>query len=445
MFELEGDVFSIFLPGSRRSRARNIVADKPQNKTHTHDNLRFYTSKTEALYFVFQPTVGAPVDEITTWLNGGPGELSLESFFQGNGDFVWGYGQYAPTINPYAWVNLTNVLWVEQPVGTGFSIGEVTATNETDAVKDFNSFFLNFLQTFGIKNFKIFLTGESYAGRYVPHFSSAMIDRKRPVYFNVSGALMYDPCIGSYVWEQNHGPIVPFAVKDKKVLERNASFLTQLQARDKTSAFVAPNPCFNIPEISSQCPLRSDSLGYPTGLQYLYPGQPIYSNRTDMKKTTNAPLGIGWLECKGPGDTSPDPIQSVLPRVIGATNRVLISNGDLDMSIIADGTLLAIPNMCWGGEPDFQSQPNTSIVITLLDLQYAATFEANNGLMWAQTYLSGHMEVQSKPRSSYRHLQWLLGHIEMLQRNANLHLTWPDHILINITKEVEESSVDEYP
>jgi Serine carboxypeptidase len=28
-----------------------------------------------ALYFVFQPTVGAPVDEITIWLNGGPGKL----------------------------------------------------------------------------------------------------------------------------------------------------------------------------------------------------------------------------------------------------------------------------------------------------------------------------------------------------------------------------------
>jgi len=26
-----------------------------------------------ALYYVFQPTIGAPVDEITIWLNGGPG------------------------------------------------------------------------------------------------------------------------------------------------------------------------------------------------------------------------------------------------------------------------------------------------------------------------------------------------------------------------------------
>jgi hypothetical protein len=27
-----------------------------------------------ALFFVFQPTVGEPVDEVTIWLNGGPGE-----------------------------------------------------------------------------------------------------------------------------------------------------------------------------------------------------------------------------------------------------------------------------------------------------------------------------------------------------------------------------------
>lgn len=29
-----------------------------------------------ALFFVFQPTVGEPVDEITIWMNGGPGALS---------------------------------------------------------------------------------------------------------------------------------------------------------------------------------------------------------------------------------------------------------------------------------------------------------------------------------------------------------------------------------
>lgn len=57
--------------------------------------------------------------------------------------------------------NLTNVLWVEQPVGTGFSTGEVTATSEEDIAADFVGFFENFQETFGIKNFQIYVTGES--------------------------------------------------------------------------------------------------------------------------------------------------------------------------------------------------------------------------------------------------------------------------------------------
>ncbi len=67
-------------------------------------------------------------------------------------------------------------------------------------------FVFNFEKIFGIKKFKIFVTGESYgikiaareldiitngkilAGRYVPYISAAMFDKKNPEYFNVSGA-----------------------------------------------------------------------------------------------------------------------------------------------------------------------------------------------------------------------------------------------------------------
>jgi carboxypeptidase D len=209
------------------------------------------------------------------------------------------------------------------------------------------------------------------------------------------------------------------------------------------SAAYAPNPCFNVYEIGTQCPLLSDPLGYPTDLQYSYSGLPVYFNRSDVKRAMNAPHNVEWLECKGPvfvgdggpqseGDLSPDPAQSVLPRVIEATNRVLVSNADLDMEILTDGTLMAIQNMTWNGKLGFQSKPATPIVITLPDLQYGPVFEENGfgdienpqgtmgiqhyerGLMWAQTYLSGHMQPQFQPRSSYRHLQWLLGHTDVL-------------------------------
>lgn len=98
---------------------------------------------------------------------------------------------YSAEHNPYSWVNLTNVLWVEQPVGTGFSIGEVRAKSEEDIAQDFVKFFKNFQKKFGIKKFKIYVTGESYAGRYVPYISAAMLDEKDETYYDLSGRDCY--------------------------------------------------------------------------------------------------------------------------------------------------------------------------------------------------------------------------------------------------------------
>ena len=50
------------------------------------------------------------------------------------------------------------MIWVEQPVGTGFSKGKVTATNEYDVAKEFIGFFKNWETLFGIKNYKIYIT-----------------------------------------------------------------------------------------------------------------------------------------------------------------------------------------------------------------------------------------------------------------------------------------------
>lgn len=96
----------------------------------------------------------------------------------------------------------------------------------------------------------------------------------------------------------------------------------------------------------------------------------------------HAPQNVEWSECSGPvfvddDDTSLDPIQKVLPQVIEATNRVLVANGQLDLVVITDGTLLAIQNMTWGGILGFETEPTTPIVITLPDLQYYQVFIDN--------------------------------------------------------------------
>lgn len=361
----------------------------------------------------------------------------------------------------------------------------VTATSEEEIAQDFLSFFTNFQTIFGISNHKIYVTGESYAGRYVPYIADAMLQRNDTVHFNVSGILVYDPSIGQGSYQQEAAVIVPYVFNYANFFNFNETFMAQLAdahyscgyaeylakylrfppgppqpaiAADATNSSTCNlwqsvyheayrvNPCFNVYEINLQCPILSDPLGFPSDLVYLYPGfgSTYYFDRADVKAAMHAPANASWILCTGLafnstnssfafGDSSLDPIQSVLPRVIDSTQRVLVGGGDYDMELISDGILLAIQNMTWGGTAGFQTRPSKQIIIDLPDLQYADVFASSGfdgwdgpgqgvmgtqhferGLMWAQTKQSGHMQPQFQPRSSYRHLQWLLGKIDEL-------------------------------
>lgn len=56
-----------------------------------------YDDPSRALFFFFAPTTGDPVDEVTIWLNGGPGCSSLEGFFQENVRMNWNLHLYLLT------------------------------------------------------------------------------------------------------------------------------------------------------------------------------------------------------------------------------------------------------------------------------------------------------------------------------------------------------------
>ena len=122
---------------------------------------------------------------------------------------------------------------------------------------------------------------------------------------------------------------------------------------------------------------HEDPLGFPTDLAYSYPGLvPLYFDRADVKAAMHAPANIVWQEYSNGSvffnsiDNSLDPIQYVLPQVIEATNRVLVSNANLDFVVITADTLLSIQNMTWNGKLGFEQEPSTPTVITLPDLQY---------------------------------------------------------------------------
>lgn len=145
--------------------------------------------------------------QITVWLNGGPGCSSLAGIMLENGPFLWQPGTYRPVRNPYAWNNLTNMVYIDQPAGTGFSLGPSTVVSEFDVARQFMDFWRRFMKTFDLQNRKIYLTGESYAGQYIPYIASQMLDQDDDEYFRVAGIQINDPYINELPVLQDGMPL----------------------------------------------------------------------------------------------------------------------------------------------------------------------------------------------------------------------------------------------
>ncbi|KAH8785603.1 Alpha/Beta hydrolase protein [Diaporthe sp. PMI_573] len=427
------------------------------------------TNSSDNLFFWFFPSEKPAAEkEILIWLNGGPGCSSLEGFLQENGPFLWQYGTYKPVANPWSWHKLTNVVWVEQPVGTGFSQGTPTATSEEDVAKQFMSWFKNFVDTFAMQGYSVYITGESYAGQYVPYIASAMLDANDTTYYNVSGIMIYDPSI-AYDDLQSGVTVVPFVESAAAVFPFNDTFWADIRARDAACGYAdfrdeflsfpppsllpgpddipgknndscqalygdifdavsAVNPCFDIYAVQTTCPLLWDVLGFPGSFGYQPEGASIYFNRTDVQEAINAPKMV-WEECASGdvfvdgGDSSLPSSITVLPGVIERTQNVIIGHGVLDMVLIANGTLLAIQNMTWGGAQGFQTAPKDPFYVpyhdevslsTLAAAGVMGTTHTERGLTYVSIALSGHMVPQYQPTAAYRQLEVLLGRVSSL-------------------------------
>lgn len=116
-------------------------------------------------------------DPVILWLNGGPGCSSATGLF-----FELGPSSINATIqpefNPYSWNSNASVIFLDQPVGVGYSYTEGDEVKNTaTAAKDFFVFLELFFQKFPeFKLNKFHIAGESYAGHYIPKFASEIIN-----------------------------------------------------------------------------------------------------------------------------------------------------------------------------------------------------------------------------------------------------------------------------
>jgi carboxypeptidase D len=98
----------------------------------------------------------------------------MEGLMTENGPVNWLPGTDAPSPNPCTWLNLTNVVWIDQPLGVGYSQGEPDIETEEELAEQFIGFWKNFVKLFCMEEWAMYLTGESYAGMYIPYIAGAV-------------------------------------------------------------------------------------------------------------------------------------------------------------------------------------------------------------------------------------------------------------------------------
>ncbi|KAE9368214.1 carboxypeptidase-like protein S1 [Stipitochalara longipes BDJ] len=124
-------------------------------------------------FWFFEARNNATTAPLATWFNGGPGCSSMIGLFQENGPCHFVNGDSTPSLNPYSFNEYANMLYVDQPIGTGFSYGTDPTTSTVTAApyvwKLLQAFFAQFPQ-YESRDFGIFT--ESYGGHYGPEFAS---------------------------------------------------------------------------------------------------------------------------------------------------------------------------------------------------------------------------------------------------------------------------------
>ncbi|CAB0040177.1 unnamed protein product [Trichogramma brassicae] len=132
------------------------------------------------MFFWFFPAQMEPKNApVVLWLQGGPGATSLFGLFTENGPYSVTKNQTLQR-RKYSWNLNHNVIYIDNPVGTGYSFTDDDkgyAVNETDVGRDVHTaleqFFLLFPE---LRANDFYVTGESYAGKYVPAVSHAIKD-----------------------------------------------------------------------------------------------------------------------------------------------------------------------------------------------------------------------------------------------------------------------------
>ncbi|KAG9134200.1 hypothetical protein Leryth_023203 [Lithospermum erythrorhizon] len=155
-----------------------------------------------ALFYWFYEATTLPEEKpLVLWLNGGPGCSSVGyGATQEIGPFFLDTNTNGLKLNPYSWNREANLLFLESPIGVGFSYSNTSsdydnigdAFSADDAYAFLHQWFLKFPS---YRTRTLYIAGESYAGKYVPELAELIHDNNKDVslFIDLKGIIVGNP------------------------------------------------------------------------------------------------------------------------------------------------------------------------------------------------------------------------------------------------------------
>ncbi|EJD41493.1 serine carboxypeptidase [Auricularia subglabra TFB-10046 SS5] len=393
------------------------------------------------LFFYFFESRSQPEeDPVVMWINGGPGCSSTTGLFQELGPCSV-VDDSGPKHNPYSWNSNASVFFVDQPVGVGYSYADYgeTVTSTEQAAVDIAAFVRIFFETFSsFAGREFHLSGESYAGRYLPAFAAEIYDANtvakaagRPA-VNLKSVLIgngftdfrnmalssYDMLCTPVTFE----PLLPVAtcVRMKAALPRCDKWFTKscIDTFDEMACHAAFAFC------STELNDPSETLGrnlYNLG-EVCEEGEPCgvtnpfvleLLNRPDLRKKLGVDKRVGnFTGCSlevgegfGDADDFFRPSRAHVEELLERGIRVLQFSGTYDWVCNWVGNLNNVHEMHWTGREEFNKQP---LKEWMYEGKTAGVVKSAHGLTFATIDGAGHLVPKDKPAEALHMLRrWL--------------------------------------
>ncbi|TYH77825.1 hypothetical protein ES332_D04G182300v1 [Gossypium tomentosum] len=301
-------------------------------------------------YWFFEATSKPEKKPLLLWLNGGPGCSSVGiGEAEEVGPFFPQKDEQTLKLNPHRWNKAANLLFIESPVGVGFSYTNTSSDlyqlGDEITANDSYTFLVNWFKRFPqFKSHDFYIAGESYAGHYVPQLAEVIFDNNKHVpesnYINLKGcmvgnALMDDETdqtgMVDYAWD--HAVISDRVYDNIKIKDPKCNFSRPNPTRDCKKALNAYFDVYYIidmynlyiptcvsnssissnrqhPVIQGVAPqIFSKFDGWHKRLEGYDPCAPnytkVYLNRPDVQKALHANvtnISYPWTQCSGDTD-----------------------------------------------------------------------------------------------------------------------------------------------